>query len=180
MFRTYVLKGRIWDCMYLLVWNLLLFSVFCWNTCFLCATQKARNMLLEKNTRELLLAFPLKMWVTSFSVICVTAIQNKSNTRTTLPFWKYHQKLGIPNFAPACQHFTELHIVLYSPTPATKYNQFHPPASIFRVCLVSIQAALPGSSCNPRLFGFCVPGGCRLLPGRLWTKQTPRALLNWG
>ena len=134
----------------------------------------------KKNTRELLLAFPLKMWVTSFSVICVTAIQNKSNTRTTLPYWKYHQKLGIPNFAPACQHFTELHIVLYSPTPVTKHNQFHPPASIFRVCLVSIQAALPGSSCNPRLFGFCVPGGCRLLPGRFWTKQTPRALLNWG
>jgi hypothetical protein len=155
MFRTYVLKGRIWDCMYLLVWNLLPFSGFCWNTCFLCATHKARNLLLEKNTRELLLAFPLKMWVTSFSVICVTAILNKSNTRTTLPFWKYHQKLGIPNFAPACQHFTELHIVLYSPTPATKHNQFHPPASIFRACLVSIQTALPGSSCNPRLWILC-------------------------
>lgn len=62
-----------------------------------------------------------------------------------------HPTLDIPNFAPPCQHFTELHILLYSSTPAIEHTQFHLPASIFRACLVLVQTALHGSPCNPRL-----------------------------
>ena len=78
-------EGRIWDCVYLLVWDLLQFSGFCWNTCFLCATQKPGRFTWEKNPREMSLVI---LWDAGyFSVVCATAIL-KSNTRTTCHSWK--------------------------------------------------------------------------------------------
>jgi len=43
-------EGRIWDCVYLLVWDLLQFSGFCWNwnTCLPCATLKPGRCCLKK------------------------------------------------------------------------------------------------------------------------------------